>query len=99
MHFIPLPLLPIRIDWVMKETTLGTKAGIKWTFTETLDDLDFADDIALLAHRYGDIQGKANARTLPEMLENCIKDKHQQNKGTAKQQPNSRSNNNWRTYH
>ena len=55
----------------MKETTLGTKAGIKWTFTETLDILYFADDIALLSHRYGDIRSKE--RTLPEMLENRIK--------------------------
>ena len=46
----------------MKETTLGTKAGIKWTFTETLDDLDFADDISLLSHRYGDIQSKSENR-------------------------------------
>ena len=39
------------IDWVMKETILGTQAGIKWTFTETLDDLDFANDLSLLSHR------------------------------------------------
>ena len=28
------------IDWVMKETALGDKSGLKWTFTETLDDLN-----------------------------------------------------------
>ena len=39
---------------VMKETTLGTKAGI--TFTETLDDADFADYIVLLSQRNGDSQ-------------------------------------------
>ena len=33
----------------------------EWTFTETLDDLDFADDISLLSHRYGDIQRKSEA--------------------------------------
>ena len=43
----------------MKETPLGTNAGIKWTFTETLDDADFADDIALLSHCYGDIHRKS----------------------------------------
>ena len=43
----------------MKETTLGTKSGIKWTFIETLDYLDFADDISLLSHRYGDIRSKS----------------------------------------
>ena len=44
----------------MKETALGDKSGIKWTFAETLDDLDFEDDIPLLAHRYIDIQRKSD---------------------------------------
>ena len=44
----------------MKETAQGDKSGIKWTFTETLDDLDFADDISRLSHRYGDIQRKSD---------------------------------------
>ena len=55
---LPPFLFCFGIDWVVKETTLGTKAGIKWTFTETLDDLDFSDDTALLSHCYGDIQSK-----------------------------------------
>ena len=42
----------------MKETKGNNKRGISWTFTETLEDIDFADDIALLAHRQKDIQGK-----------------------------------------
>ena len=46
----------------MKETTLRTKAGTKWTFTATLDDLDFADDISLLSHRHGDVQSKSENR-------------------------------------
>ena len=69
----------------MKEITLGIKAGIKWTFTETLDDLDCADDIALLSHNCGDIQSNS---------ENLAR-----NTGTAKQQSNSRPHNDWRTYH
>ena len=44
-------LFCLGIDWIMKETALGDKGGIKWTFTETLDDLEFADDISLLSHR------------------------------------------------
>ena len=48
------------IDWLMRETTRNSKRGITWTFTESLEDLDFADDIALLAHRYQDIQNKTN---------------------------------------
>ena len=49
----------IAVDWAIKETTLGTKAGIKWTFIETLDDLGFADYIALLSHSYEDTQSKS----------------------------------------
>ena len=33
--------------------------GIKWTFTEILEDLDFADDVVLLSHRLNDIQLKS----------------------------------------
>ena len=40
----------------MKETTKAGKRGIHWTLTEVLEDLDFADDIVLLASRYVDIQ-------------------------------------------
>ena len=53
-------LFCLGIDWVMKETALGDKSSIKWTFTETLGDLDFADDISLLSHRYSDIQRKSD---------------------------------------
>jgi len=31
-------LFCLGINWVMKETTLGLKTGIKWIFTETLDE-------------------------------------------------------------
>ena len=53
-------LFCLGIDWVMRETTIGDKSGIKWTFTETLGDLDYADDISLLSHRYSDIQRKSD---------------------------------------
>ena len=32
--------------------------GIQWTLTKQLEDLDFADDISLLAHRHEDAQTK-----------------------------------------
>jgi hypothetical protein len=51
-------LFSLCIDWLMRETTRNTKRGITWTFGQTLEDLDFADDIVLLAHRYQDIQNK-----------------------------------------
>ena len=48
------------IDWLMKESTKDISRGIQWTFTESLEDLDFADDIALLSQRHQDIQAKTD---------------------------------------
>ena len=45
----------------MKETTKEGKRGIRWTLMDVLEDLDFADDIVLLASRYVDIQDKTDA--------------------------------------
>ena len=38
--------------------TEGRKNGIQWMLWKQLDDLDFADDIALLAHTYQQMQEK-----------------------------------------
>ena len=35
-------------DWVMRRTSEGRRTGIRCNFTDVLEDLDFADDIALL---------------------------------------------------
>ncbi len=35
------------IDWIMKATTEQGRNGIQWTLWKQLDDLDFADDVAL----------------------------------------------------
>ena len=53
-------LFLIGIDWIMKETTKAGKRGIRWTLTEVMEDLDFADDVVLLASRYVDIQDKTD---------------------------------------
>ncbi|VDO84135.1 unnamed protein product [Schistosoma margrebowiei] len=37
------------IDWIMKTSTSEGKRGIQWTSRMQLDDLDFADDLALLS--------------------------------------------------
>ena len=36
----------------------GRRTGIRWNFTNVLEDLDFGDDIALLAPKYEHIQEK-----------------------------------------
>ena len=43
-------LFCITIDWIMKRSMENKTTGIKWLNNTTLEDLDFADDIALLSH-------------------------------------------------
>ena len=42
----------------MRESTKNISRGIQWKFTESLDDLGFADDIALLSQRHQEIKAK-----------------------------------------
>lgn len=46
------------IDYIMKKTTELEPTGIRWNFTTKLEDLDFADDLALLSSKFSDIQNK-----------------------------------------
>lgn len=43
-------LFIVAIDWVMKSTLIGDNTGIRWTLFTSLEDLDYADDLALLSH-------------------------------------------------
>ena len=47
-------LFGITIDWITKRSMENKTTGIKWLNNTTLEDLDFADDIALLSHSYND---------------------------------------------
>ncbi|VDO74931.1 unnamed protein product [Schistosoma margrebowiei] len=49
------------IDWIMKTSTSEGKHGIQWTSRMQLDDLDFADDLALLSQTKQQMQGKTNS--------------------------------------
>ena len=42
----------------MKETTTGSRNGIQRSLVKQLEDLDFADDLALLAHTHTQMQAK-----------------------------------------
>ena len=53
-------LFILAIDWLMKETTRGRRNGIQWTPWTQLDDLDFADDLALLSHTREQMQEKTS---------------------------------------
>ena len=46
------------VDLIMRTTTAGNKTGIKWNFTSNLEDLVFADDIALMSLCYTYMQTK-----------------------------------------
>ena len=48
------------INWIMKTTTTGRNNGIQWTLWMQLDDLNFADDLALLSHNHSQMQGKTS---------------------------------------
>ena len=52
-------LFNIIIDWVMRNTT-NARRGLRWKFTTVLEDLDYADDIALLSSRHKDLQEKCS---------------------------------------
>ena len=56
-------LFLVALDWVTR-TALDRKRGIQWTFTTSLEDLDFADDLALLSHRIQDMRDKTRALEL-----------------------------------
>ena len=51
-------LFLVVIDWMMRKVTSDRPRGITWGLTARLEDCDFADDIALLAHTQKDIQEK-----------------------------------------
>ena len=53
-------LFIVALDEIMRETT-QTARGIQWTPYRRLEDLDFADDVALLSHTHKDMQDKLDA--------------------------------------
>nr|KAG5710457.1 hypothetical protein BaRGS_022275 [Batillaria attramentaria] len=56
----PLLFLVV-LDWVTRTAYASSGRGIQWTRTRKLEDLDFADDLALLSHRLQDMQAKVDA--------------------------------------
>jgi hypothetical protein len=48
----------IVMNIIMRNTVGKAKRGLQWNMYDRLEDLEFADDIRLLAHKYKDIQAK-----------------------------------------
>ena len=53
-------LFNITLDYIMRQTTQNVRHGIQWTMFSQLEDLDYADDIALLSTNARHMQQKAN---------------------------------------
>ena len=53
-------LFNLTIDWVMRQTTADQARGIRWTLLTQLEDLDFADDLALMSHIHQHMQEKTS---------------------------------------
>jgi hypothetical protein len=51
-------LFLLAVDWIMRQATYNRQNGIQWTPFTQLDDLDFADDIALLSHNHQQMKDK-----------------------------------------
>ena len=49
------------IDWVMRETIRKNNTRLRWQMMSKLEDLDFADDIALLSSTHSQMQSKTNS--------------------------------------
>ena len=48
------------IDWVMRHTVKEEGTGLRWKFTSKLEDLDLADDVALISSTQRHVQLKTN---------------------------------------
>ena len=62
-------LFNIAIDWFLRRTVEDQRGGIRWTPFCTLEDLDFADDVALLSHTRQHIQEKTDRLSMIESFE------------------------------
>ena len=45
-------LFLMAMGWIMRKTTTDKRRGIRWNLTTVLEDIDFADDIALLSSKF-----------------------------------------------
>ena len=50
-------LFLVTLDWVTRKAFVSRR-GIQWSLTTSLEDLDFADDLALLSYRIQDMRDK-----------------------------------------
>jgi len=51
-------LFVMAVDWIMRKTVRNGESGIRWKLTSNLDDLDVAEDVALLSSPRQHVQDK-----------------------------------------
>ena len=51
-------LFNLVVDWIMRRTAENQIKGIRWTPFSYFEELDYADDLALLSHTHTHIQEK-----------------------------------------
>ena len=56
----------IFMNGIIERSAGNARRGIRWAINNTVEDLDFADDICLLSHSFDDMQNKVN--TLSEVI-------------------------------
>ena len=49
------------VDWIMRETVKPEKTGIQWSLMQSLEDLDFADDLCLMSQKLQHMQSKTDS--------------------------------------
>ena len=52
------------VDWILSYTIEDKKRGHRWKLSTTLEDLDYADDLAFVSHSHRDMQEKTNCLKL-----------------------------------
>ena len=57
MYTLPDPILVV-IDWILRQTTSDEPRVLQWTLFSHLEDLDFADDLAIPSVRHDHLQYK-----------------------------------------
>ena len=69
-------------DWLMRKALEERNTGIRWRFTEKVEDLDFVDDLALLSSAKWQFQLKTD-RLFNASQETGSKDQHCQNESNG----------------
>ena len=51
----------LAVDWIIVSTIEGCQRGIQWTLSKQLEDIDFAEDVALLSYCHDNMQDKVTS--------------------------------------